>query len=131
MKYLLDTNICIALLKNSDLGIVKKLKSITPDQVVICSIVKAELLYGARKSQSVEKNMSLLSKFFDQLESLPFDDGATDFYGTQRSILEKSGTPIGNADLMIASIALAHDLTVVTRNHKEFIRVQNLRVEVW
>ncbi len=131
MKYLLDTNICIALLKNSDLTIIKKLKSLTPDQVVICSIVKAELLYGARKSQSVEKNLSLLSKFFDQLESLPFDDSATDFCGTQRSILEKAGTTIGNADLLIASIALAHDLTVVTRNQKEFIRVQNLRVEVW
>jgi tRNA(fMet)-specific endonuclease VapC len=131
MKYLLDTNICIALLKNSDLTIVKKLKSLTPDQVVICSIVKAELLYGARKSQSVEKNLSLLSKFFDELESLPFDDSATDFYGTQRSILEKAGTTIGNADLLIASIALAHDLTVVTRNQNEFIRVQNLRVEVW
>ena len=131
MKYLLDTNICIALLKNSDLTIVKKLKSLTPDQVVICSIVKAELLYGARKSKSVEKNLSLLSKFFNQLESLPFDDSATDFYGTQRSILEKAGTTIGNADLLIASIALAHDLTVVTRNQNEFIRVQNLRVEVW
>lgn len=131
MKYLLDTNICIALLKNSDLTIVKKLKSLTPDQVVICSIVKTELLYGARKSQSVEKNLSLLSKFFNQLESLPFDDSATDFYGTQRSILEKAGTTIGNADLLIASIALAHDLTVVTRNQNEFIRVQNLRVEVW
>ncbi|MBN8538324.1 MAG: type II toxin-antitoxin system VapC family toxin [Deltaproteobacteria bacterium] len=131
MKYLLDTNICIALLKNSDLTIVKKLKSLTPDQVVICSIVKAELLYGARKSQSVEKNLSLLSKFFNQLESLPFDDSATDYYGTQRSILEKAGTTIGNADLLIAGIALAHDLTVVTRNQNEFIRVQNLRVEVW
>lgn len=131
MKYLLDTNICIALLKNSDLTIVKKLKSLTPDQVVICSIVKAELLYGARKSQSVEKNLSVLSKFFNQLESLPFDDSATDFYGTQRSILEKAGTTIGNADLLIASIALAHDLTVVTRNQNEFIRVPNLRVEVW
>lgn len=131
MKYLLDTNICISLLKKSDLAIIKKLKSLTPDQVVICSIVKAELLYGARKSQSVEKNLSLLAKFFDQLESLPFDDTATDFYGTQRSILEKAGTPIGNADLMIASIALANDLTVVTRNQREFVRVQNLRVEVW
>ena len=131
MRYLLDTNICIAFLKNSDLAIVKKLKALTPDQVVICSIVKAELLYGARKSLSVEKNLSLLSQFFDQLESLPFDDAATDFYGTQRSILEKAGTTIGNADLLIASIALAHNLTVVTRNQKEFIRVQNLRVEVW
>jgi tRNA(fMet)-specific endonuclease VapC len=131
MKYLLDTNICINLLKNSDISIIKKLKLTTPDQVAICSIVKAELLYGARKSQAVEKNLSLLSKFFDQIDSVPFDDSATDYYGTQRAILEKSGTPIGNADLMIASIALAHDLTVVTRNHNEFVRVQNLRVEVW
>jgi tRNA(fMet)-specific endonuclease VapC len=131
MKYLLDTNICIAILKNSDLAVIQKLKELTPDQIVICSLVKAELLYGARKSQSVEQNLSLLSKFFDQLESLPFGDSSTDFYGTQRSILEKAGTSIGNADLMIASIALAHNLTVVTRNQREFLRVQNLRVEVW
>jgi tRNA(fMet)-specific endonuclease VapC len=131
MKYLIDTNICIAFLKNSDVAIEKKLKSLSPDQVVICSIIKAELLYGARKSQMVEKNLSLLYKFFGQIESLPFDDAATDFYGTQRSILEKAGTPIGNADLLIASIALANDLTVITRNQNEFFRVQNLRVEVW
>lgn len=131
MRYLLDTNICIAILKNSDLAVIKKLKSLTPDQIVICSIVKAELFYGARKSQYVEQNLSLLTKFFDQIESLPFDDFATDHYGSQRAILEKAGTPIGQADLMIASIALANDLTVVTRNQKEFLRVQNLRVDVW
>ena len=131
MKYLLDTNICIALLKNSDINLIKKMKSHTPDQFAICSIVKAELLYGARKSQAVENNLLLLSKFFDQLDSLPFDDKATDFYGTQRAILEKAGTPIGQADLLIASIALANNRTVITRNHKEFIRVQGLKVDVW
>jgi len=131
MKYLLDTNICIALLKNSDITLIKKMKSHTPNQFAICSIVKAELLYGARKSQAVENNLLLLSKFFDQLESLPFDDKATDFYGTQRAILEKAGTPIGQADLLIASIALANNLTVITRNQKEFIRVQGLKVDVW
>ena len=77
MKYLLDTNICIALLKNSDINLIKKMKLHSPHQFAICSIVKAELLYGARKSQAVENNLLLLSKFFDQLESLPFDDKAT------------------------------------------------------
>lgn len=131
MRYLLDTNICISILKNSDNSIIQKLKSHSPNEFVICSVVKAELLYGARKSQFIEKNLILLSQFFKQFQSLPFDDLAAEFYGTQRAILEKAGTPIGNADLFISSIALAYDLTVLTRNQKEFIRVQGLRLEAW
>lgn len=131
MRYLLDTNICISILKNSDNSIIQKLKNHSPDEFVICSVVKAELLYGARKSQAVEKNLILLSQFFNQFQSLPFDDLASEFYGTQRAILEKAGTPIGNADLFIASIALAYNVTVITRNQKEFIRVQGLRLETW
>lgn len=131
MKYLFDTNICIAILKNAELPLIQKMKSYQPVDFAICSVVRAELLYGARKSQSIEKNLSLLSKLFEQFSSLAFDDLASEFYGTNRSILERAGTPIGEADLMISSIALAHNLTVITRNHREFVRVPSLRVETW
>ncbi len=131
MRYLLDTNICIAILKNSELPLIQKVKSYQPGDFALCSIVKAELLYGARKSQNVEKNLSLLAKFFDQFVSLAFDDSAAEFYGTNRAILEKGGTPIGDADLLISNIALAYNLTVITRNHREFIRVPGLKVEAW
>lgn len=131
MKYLLDTNICIAILKNAELSLIQRLKALQPGDFVLCSIVKAELLYGARKSQSVERNLQLLAKWFGQFSSLPFDDKAADFYGANRAILERAGTPIGEADLLISSIALRHDLTVVTRNHREFVRVPGLKVEAW
>lgn len=131
MKYLFDTNVCIALLKNSDLSLLQKLRSLQPTEIVLCSIVKAELLYGARKSQHVEKNLALLAKFFSPFSSLPFGDQSSEYYGTNRAILEKLGTPIGESDLLIASIALAHNLVVVTRNYGEFIRVPGLKVETW
>ena len=131
MKYLLDTNICIALLKNNEAGLVQKIKENSPDNFVLCSIVKAELLFGARKSQNVEKNMLLLSKFFAQFSSDPFDDNSAEYYGVNRATLEKSGEPIGDADLLISSIALANNYTVINRNHREFIRVPGLKVEVW
>jgi tRNA(fMet)-specific endonuclease VapC len=110
---------------------VEKIRQLKPTDFSLCSIVKAELLYGARKSQQVEKNMSLLMKFFAQFLSHHFDDIAAEFYGTNRAILEKSGSPIGEADLLISSIALAHNLTVLTRNHGEFTRVPGLKVETW
>ena len=131
MKFLFDTNICIAILKNSELPLIQKVRLHQPTDFGLCSIVKAELLYGARKSQKVEKNLTLLGKFFAQFSSLPFDDRAAEFYGTNRAILERAGTPIGEADLLISSIAIANDLTVLTRNHGEFVRVPGLKVETW
>ncbi len=131
MKHLLDTNICIALLKNNDLNLVKKMQEHAPDDFFLCSIVKAELIFGARKSQSVDKNLLLLSKFFAHFSSVPFDDNSAEYYGVNRAILEKLGQPIGEADLLISSIALANNYTVITRNHREFIRIPGLKVEVW
>jgi tRNA(fMet)-specific endonuclease VapC len=131
LKYLLDTNICIALLKNNDADLVNNMKKYTPDNFTLCSIVKAELLFGARKSQYVEKNLLLLNKFFAHFHSYSFDDKSSEFYGINRAILERSGAPIGDADLLISSVALANNLTVITRNHREFIRVPGLKVEIW
>ena len=131
MSYLLDTNICIALLKGTDQAAVGRLRAADPAQVFLCSVVKAELLYGARKSQQVESNLALLGKFFGPFESLPFDDRCAELYGMTRALLAKAGTPIGANDLLIASIAQGYDMTLVTRNHEEFRRVPGLRVESW
>jgi len=131
VRYLLDTNICIALVHRPEPALKQKLVEKRPADLVLCSVVKAELLYGARKSQRVAENLRELADFFAPFDSVPFDDKAADFYGTSRALLAQAGTPIGTNDLLIASIALAHDLTVVTRNMKEFARVPGLRVEAW
>lgn len=131
MSFLLDTNICIALLKGHERGLHKKLQQYAPADFYLCSLVKAELLYGARHSQKTAENVQLLTQFFAPFASLPFDDKAADYYGTIRALLAQAGTPIGGNDLLIASIALAHDLTIVTRNYREFSRVTGLRVEMW
>jgi len=131
MRLLLDTNICIAYLHRNDTGVVQKFKETKPGDLMLCSVVKADLIYGARRSQRVRENMHRLSLFFANFESLPFDDKAAEFYGVNRALFAKSGTPIGAHDLLIASVALAHNLAVVTRNTVEFMRLPGLAVEVW
>lgn len=85
----------------------------------------------SRRSQRVSENLQRLEQFFASFESLPFDDKAAEFYGVHRALLAKGGTPVGINDLLLASIALAHDHTIVTRNTKEFGRVPGLRLESW
>lgn len=102
-----------------------------PEDVALSSVVRAELLYGARQSQSVAANLKRLETFFSQLAAVPFDDRAAEQYGLLRAQLPAAGTPIGPNDLMIASTALAHDLQLITRNHGEFSRVPGLRLETW
>lgn len=131
VRYLLDTSICIALVHKPEPALKQKLAEKRPQDFVLCSVVKAELLFGARKSQRITENLKELAEFFMPFESIPFDDRAADFYATIRAILTKAGTSIGANDLLIASVALAHDLIVVTRNKKEFTRVPGLLVEVW
>jgi tRNA(fMet)-specific endonuclease VapC len=131
VKRLLDTNICIAYLHRGEQNVIQKFAQTNPRELVLCSVVKAELLYGARNSQRVNDNLQRLAQFFANFDSLAFDDRAADFYGMNRSMFTKSGTPIGINDLLIASIALAHDLAVITRNTSEFMRVPGLRLESW
>ncbi len=131
MSWLLDTNICIAWLKGENANVRKRLLAAPHGEVFLCSIVKAELLYGARKSTRVSENMRCLDAFFAAFASLPFDDEAAAHYGLVRAQLHRSGALIGPNDLLIAATALAVDATVVTRNDTEFRRVAGLRVEVW
>lgn len=129
--YLLDTNVCIHVLNGSSEPVVARFTSESPATVRLCSIVKAELLYGARRSRSVAKALRRLEQFFEPLASAPFDDACAAEYGRIRAELAAAGTPIGGNDLMIAAIARHHDWTVVTHNTDELARVTGLRVEDW
>ena len=131
MKFLLDTNTCIVYMKGRNLSLRQKLESTLIQDIVVCSIVKAELFYGAMKSANPQATLTRQQDFLSQFKSLPFDDIATLIFGTIRSRLEALGTPIGAYDLQIASIALANKLTLITHNTREFNRVDGLQVEDW
>jgi tRNA(fMet)-specific endonuclease VapC len=109
----------------------QKLETTGTKDIAVCSIVKAELFYGAMKSANPERNLTLQQQFLAQFISLPFDDLAAMTFGTIRSQLETLGTPIGAYDLQIAAIALTNKLTLVTHNTREFQRVNNLLIEDW
>lgn len=128
---LLDTNICIAYLNGTDPRVRDKLLALAPSEVCLCSVVKAELLFGARKSAKVKDNLEKLKAFFVPFDSLLFDDRAAEQYGVIRAQLERDGTPIGTNDMLIASIAMAQDAELVTRNQDEFTRIAGLRVDTW
>lgn len=131
MSYLLDTNICIAYLNGRSNSVKNNFLNCNPSDIFLCSVVKAELIYGAMKSQKIESNIERLKLFFDRFNSLPFDDSASIFYGQIRADLESTGNIIGPNDLMIASVALTHDMTLVTNNTGEFSRVKNLKLVDW
>ncbi len=129
--FLLDTNVCIRILNEDDPRIRSRFLELGPSLIAVCSVVKAELYTGARRSRRVEYNLDRLQQFFAPLESLPVDDSAAEHYGVIQADLLLRGTPIGPNDLKIASIARAHDRTLVTNNTREFRRVPGLRVVDW
>ncbi len=131
MTYLLDTNVCIKYLNGQNDTVRNHIKSLQPNQIVLCSIVKAELIYGAMKSKKSKKNLMKIQNFTSYFESFSFDDKSAELYGQIRAVLEKAGTPIGPNDLLIASIAKANNLTLITHNLKEFSRIKNLNLEDW
>ena len=109
----------------------QKLETTVTKDIAVCSIVKAELFYGAMKSANPKRNLTLQQEFLAQFISLPFDDLAAMTFGMIRSQLEALGTPIGAYDLQIAAIALTKNLTLVTHNTREFKRINNLLIEDW
>lgn len=129
--FLLDTNVCIRLLNQSQSNIVQKFQYYQPNELALCSIVKAELLYGARHSQDVESNLQLLNQFFVPLASLAFDDRCAEEAGLIRADLTAQGKPVGPNDLLIAAIARANDAVLVTHNTAEFSRITGLRLQDW
>jgi tRNA(fMet)-specific endonuclease VapC len=131
MKYVLDTNICIYIIKKRPLHVLNTLKQKDISDVCISSITLAELEYGVQKSERKVQNSLALAEFLAPLEVMPFDEKAAIEFGKIRAFLEKKGTPIGEYDLMIAAHARSLDFIVVTNNAKEFKRVPQLRVENW
>lgn len=129
--YLLDTNTCIQLLNEGSETVRQNMQAHPPSEIAICSVVKAELLYGARHSRRIEANLRLLERFFIPLASLSFDDRCAEDYAVIRAQLAAQGQPIGPNDLMIAATARTHDAVLVTHNHREFNRVAGLRLTDW
>lgn len=127
---LLDTNICVVALNGSDVAVMNRIRAERAD-LLLCSVVEAELLFGADASKAPAKNHARLRDFFASFPSLPFDDAAAREYGRLRARLRALGTPIGPNELLIASIALANDVPLVTRNAREFARVEGLAIEQW
>lgn len=131
VTHLLDSDICIAWLRGRDEKLRTRIAGMPLDSLAVCSVVKAELLFGARSSGRVGSNLRKLYAFLDPLASLSFGDQAAEEYATLRSHLVREGKLIGANDMMIAAIVLAADVSLVTRNLAEFERVPGLELEAW
>ncbi len=131
MKYLLDTNICVFLKSKRYPQLETKLRKTRKRDVAVSAVTEAELKYGAYKSSDPGQNMTAVDALLATIAILPFESSAAEAYGQIRAALERSGQIIGPYDLMIASQAIAHRLTVVTNNVREFSRVPGLAVDDW
>ena len=131
MEYLLDTNICIYIIKKKPAEVFEKFKNLALGDVGISSITLAELQYGIEKSSMPEKNSEALEKFLTPIEILDFGYEASVEYGKIRAELEKKGIPIGPLDTLIASHAKSLDMVLVTNNTREFERIADLKIENW
>ncbi len=131
MIYLLDTNTCIRYLNGRSDRIRRRLEATRPQDIVVCSAVKAELFYGAMKSHNPVITLAKQRRFLQRFVSLPFDDYAAEEYGRIRAHLERLGQLIGPNDVLIAAIATAHHVTLVTHNTREFQRVEGLSLDDW
>ena len=131
MKYLLDTSICIYLIKRKPHQVLQKFQAHSVGEIGISAITVAELQFGVQKSQYVEQNQRALQQFLLPLICVPFDEQAAAAYGEIRATLEVQGTPIGSLDTLIAAHALSLDVALVTNNLKEFSMVPNLQVVNW
>jgi len=131
MIYYLDTNICIYYLKGLYPELFDRIHSYSIKEIKIASLVKAELLYGAAKSERREDNTSKVEKFLLPFEIIPFDDKAASIYALIRAELTEKGTSVGPNDLIIASTVLANKGTLITNNEREFGRIPDLPIENW
>ena len=131
MRYMLDTNICIYVIKHKPEKVFRKLEKIDPRDVCISAVTYSELVYGVEKSSEAERNRVALSILLSNIEIASFDVEAANAYGKVRADLESKGTPIGPLDTMIAGHALSRGYTLVTNNTREFARVSDLKIENW
>jgi len=131
MRYLLDTNVCVVFLNGRSASVRDRLLATPSEEMVVCSVVKAELFYGAFRSNNPKRTLERQQAFLSRFVSLPFEDEAALLAGQIRANLASAGTPIGSYDLQIAAIALANNLILVTHNTREFERVEGLQIEDW
>lgn len=131
MKFMLDTNTCIYIIKQKPAKVLKHFKVYSVGEIGISSITLAELRFGVEKSLHVQKNADALDAFILPLEIADFDEKAAKVYGEIRSMLEKAENPIGSMDMLIGAHALSLNATLVTNNIKEFKRIKGLRVINW
>ena len=131
MKYFLDTNICIFLINGKYPGLNKYFLTRNPSEIFIPSIVLSELVYCIQKSVHSEKNFSKLNVFMSEIETVPFGDKAAFMAGQIRADLDRSGTPIGGNDILIAATTLVSQGVLVTNNTREFSQIKGLALEDW
>ena len=131
MKYMLDTNICIFAIRNSNDNVLKKFHDHLDDELYISSITLAELMYGVEKNRKPEQNRNALLQFLTLIDIKEFSEKAAIEYGKIRAFLENQGTPIGPLDTLLAAHAVSENMILVTHNTKEFLRVPELTVENW
>ena len=131
MRCLLDTNICIYIIKKKPDQVIERLRNTRVPDVGVSSITLSELEYGVAKSARPEQNKLAIVEFLAPLEILPYDDMAAQEYGKVRVYLEKQGTPIGSMDMLIAAHALSLNCILVTNNESEFRRIPALKIENW
>ena len=131
MKLMLDTNICIYIIKQQPVTVLKRFLDYQVGDIGISAISLSELRYGVAKSKHQEKNAKALDEFIIPLEVVSFDEEAARTYGDIRATLEKAGTPIGAMDMLIAAHAVSLGIPLVTNNPREFVRISTLNIVDW
>ena len=131
IKYMLDTNICIYIIRKKPEAVLRRLQRSRVSDIGISSVTLSELEYGAAKSTKPQQNKLALTEFLAPIEILPYDDLAAQQYGELRAHLERKGKPIGSLDMLIAAHALSLKCILVTNNEVEFRRVPKLNIENW
>ena len=131
IKYMLDTNMCIYIIKRKPMDVIERFRQTQISHVGISSITLSELEYGVVRSSKPDQNQFALAQFLAPMEILSYGDAAAKQYGRLRAFLEKQGTPIGSLDMLIAAHVLSMDCILVTNNEKEFNRVPNIKIDNW
>jgi tRNA(fMet)-specific endonuclease VapC len=131
MDYLIDTNICIYIIKQQPIQVLEKFRQFSVGEIGISAVSVAELQFGVARSSNPNKNQQALELVLATLSVMPFDHATAVFYGQVRHLLEKKGTPICSFDTLIAAHALQLNRILVTNNVREFSRVPHLRLENW
>ena len=128
-NYLLDTDTCIYFI-NGKYNLAEKFRKIGKKRLFISEITIAELKFGAENSSKVEQNKQTIEKFINSIQVIPIA-GSIDIYAKEKARLRKQGTPIDDFDLLIAATAITSEITLLTRNEKHFMRIENLKYENW